>query len=75
MRFVGLDIPLRYIHKPSLAGNGSYIADVRHGHQFRLFKSVDSVAVLTIVYRLTGHQPRTEAVFGSEAEPDLQHAA
>ncbi len=74
MRFVGLDIPLRYIHKPSLAGNGAYIAVVHHGLHFGLLASADSVTILTIVYRLTGHQSRMEAVFGSEAKLDLQHS-
>src|SRR5690606_16970722 len=73
-RFVGLDISLRCIYKPSLAGNGSYISVVRHGLHFGLLALADSVTVLTIVYRLTGHQSRTEAVSGSEAALDLQHS-
>src|SRR5690606_16889062 len=44
-----------------LAVNGSYISVVHHGLHFSLFALVDSVTVLTIVYRLTGHQSRTEA--------------
>ena len=49
---VGLDISLRYIYKPSLAGNGAYISVVCNAGQFRLMFDRKIIPALSILFTL-----------------------